>query len=94
MCVACMRFEYDKNKSDTNKLKHGIDFNEVQTLWNDENRVEIPAKEIDEPRHLDIGKIDNRHWSAVVTYRSKNIRLISVRRSRKEEVEIYESLGI
>jgi len=37
-----------------------------------------------------IGKIDGKFWSAVVTYRDGNIRIISVRRSRKEEVELYE----
>lgn len=89
-----MRFEYDPNKSDTNKLKHGIDFDEAQALWGDVDRVEIPARETDEPRFLVIGKIGNKHWSAVVAYRSGNTRLISVRRSRKEEIEIYEGLGI
>jgi uncharacterized protein len=38
-----------------------------------------------------IGRIDGKHWSAVVTYRSENIRINSVRRSRTEEVAIYES---
>lgn len=32
-----------------------------------------------------------KHWSAVVTYREGRVRLISVRRSRKKEVELYES---
>lgn len=80
-----MNFEYDLNKSQTNKAKHGIDFDEAQVLWEDPERLEIPSKVIDEPRHLVIGKINGRHWSAIVTYRSTNIRLISVRRSREEE---------
>jgi hypothetical protein len=53
--------------------------------------LEIPAKIEDEQRYLLIGIIDIQHWSAVVTYRDSNIRLISVRRSRKEEVALYES---
>jgi uncharacterized protein len=53
--------------------------------------LEIPAKIEDEHRYLLIGIIDHQHWSAVVTYRDSNIRLISVRRSRKEEVALYES---
>jgi uncharacterized DUF497 family protein len=61
-------------------------------LWNDPERMEIPAKTTDEPRYLIIGMIEGKHWSAVVTYRSKNTRLISVRRSRKEEIEFYESV--
>ncbi len=85
-------FEYDPQKSKTNLEKHGIDFDDVQTWWDDENRLEIPAKTIDELRYLVIGKIKNKHWSAVITYRDKNIRIISVRRSRDEEVELYESI--
>jgi len=84
-------FEYDKLKSKVNKDKHGIDFDEAQQLWNDPERIEIPTKFLDEPRYVMIGKINNKHWAAVFTYRKKNIRLISVRRARKNEKEIYES---
>ena len=84
-------FEFDDPKSESNKTKHGIDFVEAQALWLDSNLIEIPALVTDEPRFLIIGKILDKHWSAVVTYRDGNIRLISVRRSRIEEVAIYES---
>ena len=86
-----MEFEYDLKKSKTNKEKHGIDFVEAQLLWEDPNLIEIPAKTIDEPRCLVIGRIANDNWSGIITYRGENIRIISVRRSRIEEVEIYES---
>jgi uncharacterized DUF497 family protein len=86
-----MEFEFDSAKSNSNKKKHGIDFYEAQALWNDSDFIEIPLKTIDEPRFLVIGRILEKHWSAIITYRSENIRIISVRRSRKEEVEIYES---
>ena len=86
-----MGFEYDPDKSNENKRKHGIDFVEAQRLWADARLVEIPARTTDEPRWLLIGKIDEKHWSAVITRRGENIRLISVRHSRDEEVEIYES---
>ncbi len=89
-----MRFEYDPDKSAENKRKHGIDFEEAQALWADPALVEIPARTSDEPRWLLIGKIDERHWSAVITRRDENTRLISVRRSRDEEVRIYESEDI
>jgi uncharacterized DUF497 family protein len=89
-----MKFEYDPGKSAENKRKHGIDFEEAQALWADSALVEIPARTSDEPRWLLIGKIDEKHWSAVVTRREKNIRLISVRRSRDDEVRIYESEDI
>ena len=84
-------FEFDSSKSESNLLKHGIDFENAQALWNDPMLLEIQAKLEDEPRYLLIGIIDHQHWSAVVTYRDSNIRLISVRRSRKEEVALYES---
>lgn len=87
-----MLFEYDPDKSRSNLQKHGMDFDSAQALWNDENRLEIPAKTVDEPRWLIIGKINNKYWSAVFTHRAKNIRIISVRRSRDEEIEFYESI--
>ena len=89
-----MAFEYDANKSAENKRKHGIDFEEAQALWADPALMEIPARTSDEPRWLLIGKIEQKHWSAVVTRRGENVRLISVRRSRDEEVRIYESEDI
>ena len=87
-----MGFEYDLDKSAGNKRKHEIDFEEAKTLWDDPDLVEIPAKTTDEPRALVVGMIGGKHWSAVINYRGENIRLISVRRARKEEVAIYESL--
>ena len=89
-----MEFEYDLEKSAENKRKHGIDFEEAQALWADSALVEIPARTSEEPRWLLIGKIGHKHWSAVITRRDENIRLISVRRSRNEEVRIYESEDI
>jgi uncharacterized protein len=86
-----MEFEFDRNKSESNKQKHGIDFNEAKKLWEDPDYVEIPVKTSDEPRFLTIGKIAEKFWTGVITYRSENIRIISVRRSRKEEIDIYES---
>lgn len=85
-----MPFEYDPNKSASNHTKHGIDFEQAQQLWDDESYLEIPAKNLDEPRFLVIGKIADKYWSAVITYRGENIRIISVRRSRDEEIELYE----
>lgn len=86
-----MEFEFDPVKSQVNREKHGIDFVEAQLLWLDSMLLEIPARTPDEPRFLIIGRIGRTGWSAVVTYRQDRIRIISVRRSRTEEVEIYES---
>ena len=85
-----MKFEFDQRKSRSNKKKHGIDFGGVQALWEDPDLIEIPARTTDEPRFLVVGRIGDEHWSAVVTRREDRIRIISVRRSRKEEIELYE----
>jgi len=84
-------FEFDPAKSTANWQKHRMDFVQAQALWQDPMRVEVPARTVDEPRWLVIGRIDGKHWSAVVTYREDRIRIISVRRARDEEVAIYES---
>ena len=86
-----MEFEFDPRKSEANKRKHGIDFIMAQALWNDPDVIEIPARTTDERRVLVVGKIEQSHWSAVITERSGRFRIISVRRARKEEVAIYES---
>jgi uncharacterized DUF497 family protein len=84
-------FEFDASKSESNRAKHGIDFVLAQGLWNDPMLLEVPAKTDDEPQFLVIGQMDGKHWSAVITYRGSNVRLISVRRARTEEVALYES---
>ena len=86
-----MEFEFDPRKSAANKKKHGINFIEAQALWDDPGLLEIPAKTTDEPRYLVIGIISQKHWSGIITYRKDTIRIISVRRSRPEEVQLYES---
>lgn len=85
-----MEFEFDERKSLSNLEKHGIDFISAQALWADSNLLEIQARTDDELRYLVIGLIDLKLWSAVITYRCESIRIISVRRSRIEEVVLYE----
>jgi uncharacterized DUF497 family protein len=85
-----MEFEFDPRKSTSNQEKHGIDFVAAQAIWEDPALLEIPARTLDEPRWLVIGRIGRKHWSAVITLRGQAIRLISVRRSRPEEIQLYE----
>ena len=87
-----MDFEFDPAKSEANLRKHGMDFLAAQALWRDPALLEIPARTSGEPRFLVIALLRGRHWSAVITYRGQAIRLISVRRSRPEEVQLYEQL--
>jgi uncharacterized protein len=86
-----MEFDYDPAKSAANKAKHGIDFEVAQKLWTDPRLLEAPARTEDEPRFLAIGRIDDKHWSAIFVHRAGKVRLISVRRARKQEIEHYES---
>ena len=81
--------EFDEAKGRSNLEKHGIDFGAAQRLWKDPDLLEIPAKTSDEPRFLVLGMIAAKRWLGVVTYRGKRIRIISVRRSRAEEVTLY-----
>lgn len=86
-----MDFEFDPNKSAANKVKHGIDFVEAQKLWEDPDRLLVPARTQGEWRFMLVGKLSQKHWSAIFTYRSESIRIISVRRAREEEVSAYEN---
>jgi len=45
---------------------------------------------IDSFTWLVIGKIADRHWAAVITYREQRVRIVSARRARKEERALYE----
>jgi uncharacterized DUF497 family protein len=87
--------EYDQTKSQTNQQKHGINFIEAQQLWEDDNLLEFPARKVEnEERFFAIGIINQKYWTAVITYRTDIIRIISVRRSRTEEIKVYESRRI
>jgi uncharacterized DUF497 family protein len=86
-----MEFEFDPEKSAANLEKHGIDFVQAQAVWGDSDYIEIPLKTADEARFMVIGMIEGKAWSGIITYRGESIRIISVRRSRKEEIAIYES---
>jgi len=86
-----VEFEFDATKSHSNLLKHGIDFDSAKDLWLDECLLEVPARTTDEERWIAIGRISGVSWSAIYTPRNARIRIISVRRSRPEEVLLYES---
>jgi len=85
-----MEFEFDPQKSAANLAKHGIDFAEAQRLWNDPRLYAAPVLTHDESRTTLTGRIDDLTWTAVVTRRGDNIRIISVRRARRNEVKLYE----
>ncbi len=85
-----MKFEWDVSKNNANTEKHGIDFETAKGLWLDENRIEITAPHPVENRYINISKLQGKLWTAVYAMRGSAIRIISVRRSRKKEAELYE----
>jgi uncharacterized protein len=84
--------EFDSQKSEINKAKHGIGFVEAQKLWKSKVVV-LPARDRLEKRYLAIGAMDSKHWAAIITYRGATIRIISVRRATRSEIEIYEKIA-
>lgn len=84
-----MKFEWDNEKSTRNQAKHGIDFDTARALWDDGNRVEIQSPYPLESRSVLIGKLDNKLWTAIFTRRGSGLRIISVRRARKQEEDLY-----
>lgn len=88
-----MTFEYDANKSKSNKLKHDISFEEAKVLWDDPYAFELPALQSEEEeRFLVLGQINSKNYTAIITYRGTNIRIISVRKSREKEIKFYENI--
>ena len=85
-----MEFEFDPDKSEKNRRKHGIDFLKAQGLWQDESRLIVPARSEDEPREAIIARLGDVHWTGIYTTRNDKIRIISVRRSRDEEKQNYD----
>jgi len=78
-------FEWDPVKSETNEVKHGINFEEAKAIWQDPGRAVLQSKHDGEPRQLTIGLLDGKMYTVVTTTRDGVTRIISARRSRKEE---------
>ena len=85
-----MKFEFDPDKSASKKDKHGIDFIEAQVLWLDEKHQMAPVPTETEMRYILTGKIADKHWTAIFTWRESRVRIISVRRARLVERQRYE----
>jgi uncharacterized DUF497 family protein len=86
----CRIFDWNEDKSKINKAKHGIDFETAKNLWLDEDRVEIQAPHPIGDRKIIIGKYHDKLWAGICTMRDDTIRIISVRRARRREVNLYE----
>ena len=91
LCIIwSVKFEWDADKSSSNKTKHAIDFEAAKNIWLDENRVGIDAPHPVEDRSILIGEYQNKLWTAIYTMRGDVIRIISVRQARKKEANLYE----
>jgi uncharacterized protein len=86
-----MIFEYDPEKSRINREKHGVDFEESQQLWDDEDGLVVPAQSETEQRWALLAVLRDRVWVAFYTMRNESIRIISVRKARKNEEKLYDS---
>ena len=86
-----MLFQWDLNKNEINIKKHRIEFRDARKIFFDFHII-IPSKqERGEKRELAIGLLAGREITVVYTWRGNEIRLISARRARKDEREIYWS---
>jgi uncharacterized DUF497 family protein len=83
-----MKFEFDHNKSQMNTAKHGISLEDAKKLWFVPG-VEIEARTQGESRFMLVGQIKEKCYSCIFTKRGETIRLISARRSRKSEEDLY-----
>ena len=87
-----MLFEYDQNKSAANLEKHGIDFEDIQEIW-DGIYCRIGVLRVSgERREIVVGKISGEYWTAAVTDRRNVIRIISARRSIEKERSAYDKI--
>lgn len=89
-----LKFEWDEEKDWSNKLKHGIRFEEAQQIWADESALEFydPDHSDDEERWIRVGVNVVRGILFVVFSEPgvRTIRIISARKANKEERQVYE----
>ena len=82
-------FEWDKNKAEKNIKKHGLDFCNVEQLFNDENAKTIESPQKGEKRYKTIGMCKGRLVTVIHTPRGENCRIISMRHAWLQERRIY-----
>lgn len=84
-------FEWDEEKRISDLHKHGIDFLRAKELWNGPVVETVsPQSQHNEERIIAIGLAAGRCIAVIYTWRNGSRRLISARRARKNEQEVYE----
>jgi uncharacterized protein len=86
-----LRYEWDEQKRLTNQIKHGLDFYDVSSVF-EYPHVIVPSAHGSEARFLSIGNFEGRFVTVVYTMRGERIRIISFRRARNAERDIYQKL--
>jgi len=96
-----MRFDWDEEKNRINRRKHGVDFEEAQTVFDDPLAASFvdPEHSITEERWLTIGVSSKGRLLRVAhTYVVLNgeelVRIINARKSTASERQIYEEKEI
>ncbi len=87
-----MEFTLNPAKRAATLEKHGINVVTAQQLWGEPALLDIPVRTQGERRFMINAQLHNKHWSAVIAYGESSILLISVRRSRSEEILLDEQL--
>jgi uncharacterized protein len=85
-------FEWDERKRRSNLAKHGLDFIDIDAVFDGPHVVVPSAYDGEEERFLAIGLLEGRCVTVVFTFRSESIRVISFRRARHEERQKYQEL--
>jgi uncharacterized DUF497 family protein len=87
-----MYFEWDERKNRQNVIKHGLDFQDAQEIFNNPMLVEIDERQnYGEERYIGIGFLQNRVVVVVFTEKTENvIRIISLRKALKYECRKFE----
>ncbi len=88
-----LKFEWDDTKAEKNERKHGVSFEEAETVFYDPRSITIPDPDHSETEliFIDIGTSNyDRILVVVYTEREERIRLISARRASRKERNMYE----
>jgi uncharacterized protein len=86
-----VKFEWDERKRETNLAKHGVDFLAAEGFEWETARVVLDARrDYGEARRLAYGLIGGRLHAMVFTSRGERVRVISLRKANRREIEAYE----
>lgn len=83
------KFEWDNKKNRSNQKKHGISFEDASDIFSDNDRIQYQESRDGEKRYKIIGKAFEAIITVIYTMRDLIVRIISARRSSKDERKAY-----